>query len=78
MPGIASNIIYEDVPDMPESDLVAVMQWIKNRTTGVKLPFAGSNPNRGVLGRFLRLAQLAPKIRAGYATRNADRVTVAQ
>ncbi len=31
--------IYEDIPDMPDSDLAAVLHWIEVKTIGERLPF---------------------------------------
>lgn len=33
------RVFYEDVPDMPDEDLAAVLRWIEVETTGVRLPF---------------------------------------
>ena len=38
-PSINEKIRIVEVPDMAESDIMAVMQWIKNKTTGERLPF---------------------------------------
>jgi hypothetical protein len=34
-----AGVIYEDVPDMPDADLEAVLHWIEVKTTGERLPF---------------------------------------
>ena len=38
-PASAENTRIVEVPDMPPSDIQAVMQWIKNKTTSERLPF---------------------------------------
>ena len=35
----SNEVVYEDVPDMPQSDINAIMKWIKVQTTGEKLPY---------------------------------------
>ncbi|MFT3908355.1 MAG: RICIN domain-containing protein [Ferruginibacter sp.] len=71
------GITYEDVPDMPQSDIDAVMKWIKNKTTGEKLPFCWrqsyiENPNPLTdcpPGKQKHLALCYPRCRDGYEIR---------
>ena len=53
--GGQEEIIYEDVPDMPQSDVDAVMNWIKNKTTGERLPFCWRQSYPNSVGKPLSL-----------------------